>query len=159
MTTMTTPQLTEAELAERRAWFRAHWESGIPFAVLLGLQIEQWEPDQVTIRMPLRDDLVAHESIFHGGAIGTLIDTAGTGVVIAGQDFNHGSRIATVSMTVNYVGAAPGEAAVAVGRAVRRGRRLSFAEVDVRSSDSDRLLAHAVLTLSVSGERRGVTGG
>ncbi|BCB88605.1 PaaI family thioesterase [Phytohabitans suffuscus] len=155
---MTSP-LTEQELMSRRTWFREHWDRGIPFAVLLGLQIEQWEPERVTIRMPLREDLTAHEGIFHGGAVGTLIDTAGTGVVIAGHDFNHGSRIATVSMTVNYVGTAPGEDAVAVGRCVRRGRRLSFAQVEVTSASSNRLLAHAMLTLSVAGERQGIPTG
>jgi uncharacterized protein (TIGR00369 family) len=148
--------LTDDEIAARREWFRAHWESGIPFAVLLGLEVDVWSPQEVVIRMPLRADLCAHEGIFHGGAIGTLIDTAGTGVVIAGQDFNEGSRIATVSMTVNYVGAAAGEGARATARVVRRGRRLSFAEAEVTSLDSGKLLAHAMLTLSVSGERRGL---
>lgn len=142
--------------AAKKAWFKDHWERGIPMAVMLGLEITQWEPDQVTISMPLRDDLTAHEGIFHGGALATLIDTAGTGVVIAGHDFANGSRIATVSMTVNYVGSAPGEGAVATARMVRRGRRISFAEVDVTSATTGRALAHGVLTLSVAGERPGL---
>lgn len=150
-------QLTEDELEKRRRWFKDHWDHGIPFARLLGLEVTEWTPSQVTIRMPLRADLEAHDGIFHGGAVGTLIDTAGTGAVIAGHDFNHGSRIATVSMTVNYVGAAVGENAVAVARVVRRGRRISFAEVDVRAETTGKLLAHAVLTLSISGERPGLT--
>jgi uncharacterized protein (TIGR00369 family) len=148
--------LTDVQMDRRRQWFRDHWETGIPFAVTCGFQIEEWATESVTIRMPLDEKLTAHEGIFHGGALATLADTAATGVVMAGHDFNYGSRIATVSMTVQYLGSAPGEDAIAQARCVRRGRRTNFTEVLVSSATSGRLLTQAVLTLQVSGERQGI---
>lgn len=148
-------ELSADQVARRREWFREHWATGIPFAVLCGFLIDEWSPERVRILMPLRPDLSAHEGMFHGGAVATLIDTAGCGAVIAGHDFSGGGQISTVSMTVNYVGTARGEDAMATARCVRRGTRINFAEVDVTSVATERLLAKAVLTLSVSGRPAG----
>jgi uncharacterized protein (TIGR00369 family) len=150
--------LTLQALESRREWFREHWKSHIAFNQLLGVEILDWEPGLVRARVPFADRLSAHDGIFHGGVVATLIDTTGTGAVISGHDFNLGSRLTTVAMNVQYMSVARGEDLLAEGSCSRRGRTLSFARVSVTSS-SGKLLAEGMLTVSISGERTGLDRG
>jgi uncharacterized protein (TIGR00369 family) len=106
--------------------------------------------------LPFAEQLTAHEGIVHGGVIAALIDTIGTGAVIAGQDYENGTRSMTVSLTVNYLSAAPGQDLVASARVTKRGRLVSFAEVDVRGAQTSKLVAQGLVTALVSGDRPGV---
>lgn len=149
--------LTPEALEARQEWFREHWRSHIAFNQLIGIEILDWEPGLVRARVPFADRLSAHNGIFHGGVVATLIDTTGTGAVISGHDFNRGSRLTTVSMNVQYMSVAPGEDLIAEGICTRRGRALSFARVSVTSA-SGKLLAEGMLTVSIAGERTGAAG-
>ncbi|MEU1271854.1 PaaI family thioesterase [Streptomyces sp. NPDC005799] len=148
--------LTEQEQRERRVWFRARWERGVAFNRHCRIRVTRWDADAVEIVLPYAESLSAHEDVFHGGVISALIDTAGAGAVIAGHDFTHGSRLSTVSMSVQYLAPARGQEAVAHARCVRRGRRLHFADVDVLTDG--RLCARGQVVVSISGERPGVGG-
>jgi uncharacterized protein (TIGR00369 family) len=139
----------------KRAWFREHWQHSVLFNAHLGIDFVSWEPGAVTARMPFDARFTAHESIFHGGVVATLIDTTGSGAVISGHDFDLGSRLTTVSMTVNYLSVAPGEDLVAEGVCTRRGRSLNFARVEVRGAQG-KLVAEGLLTVNISGKRAGV---
>jgi uncharacterized protein (TIGR00369 family) len=146
-----------AERAQRRrAWFRNHWQNEVAFNQLCGLRITRWEPDGVEAVLPFADQLTAHEGILHGGVIAALIDTIGTGVVIAGHDYDTGSRTMTVSLTVNYLSTAPRQDLVAVARTTKRGRLVNFADVEVHGADTGKLVAHGVVTVVVQGDRPGV---
>jgi len=149
--------LTQEALEARQEWFREHWKSQIAFNQLIGIEILDWEPGLVRARVPFADRLSAHNGIFHGGVVATLIDTTGTGAVISGHDFNRGSRLTTVSMNVQYMSVAPGEDLIAEGICTRRGRALSFARVSVTSAGG-KLLAEGMLTVSIAGERTGAAG-
>jgi uncharacterized protein (TIGR00369 family) len=137
---------------ETREWFRKHWQDGIAFNRLCGFDVVDFTPDVVRIRATFRPGLSAHEKIFHGGVLATLIDTTGSGAVIAGHDYSLGTRLTTVSMTVNYLSVAPGEDIVAEGVCTRRGRSLNFAQVVV-TSESGKRLAERMLTVNIAGRR------
>ncbi len=147
--------LSNDEQRRRRAWFRAHWETGVQFNRSCGITVRRWDNDAVELALPFADRLSAHDGIFHGGVIAALIDTAATGAVMAGHDFNLGSRVSTVSMAVQYLSAAPNEDVVGLAHCTRRGRQTHFAEVVVQS-DSGKPLAQGLVTVIVSGERRGL---
>ena len=145
--------LTAEEMSARDAWFREHWSRHVPFNREIGLEIVDWEPGFVRGRLKYQDKLAAHDGVFHGGVLATALDSVGGGCVAAGHDYNNGSRFTTVSMTVQYMGVAPGEPEVVVeGTCTKRGRRLNFARSQVLTVDG-RILAEAVLTISASGER------
>jgi uncharacterized protein (TIGR00369 family) len=135
---------------ETREWFRRHWQDGIAFNRLCGFDVVDFTSDVVRIRATFRPGLSAHEKIFHGGVLATLIDTTGSGAVIAGHDYSLGTRLTTVSMTVNYLSVAPGEDIVAEGVCTRRGRSLNFAQVVVTSASGKRL-AEGMLTVNIAG--------
>lgn len=152
--TVAAKTLTDREQRERRDWFRARWERGVAFNRYCRLRVTRWDPDGVEIVLPYTETLSAHEGLFHGGVVSALIDTAGAGAVIAGHDFTKGSRLSTVSMSVQYLAPAEGREAVAYARCVRRGGRLHFADVEVLTDG--RICARGQLVVTISGERAGV---
>lgn len=150
--------LTDEQQEQRRAWFRRHWEEGVAFNRHCQITVQRWDADGVELALPYADRLSAHAGIFHGGVISALIDTAGTGAVMAGHDFNKGSRLSTLALAVQYLSAAPGEDVVAFARCTRRGSSVHYADVMVRSK-SGKDIAQGLVTAQVSGERRGVEPG
>jgi uncharacterized protein (TIGR00369 family) len=148
--------LTAEEQQRRRDWFRNNWTTGVAFNAHCGMTIRRWAPDGVTIHLPYAEHLSAHEGIFHGGVISALIDTTGSAAVIAGHDFDRGSRLTTISLSVNYFSVAPGEDVVAEARCTRRGGRVHFAEVAVRS-ESGKPLAQGLVSVSIAGHRPGLS--
>jgi len=108
---------------------------GTPYMQGLGIVVEQWDTEGVRVRLPFDERLTNDGAVYHGGAVASLIDSTGAAAVWAGHDFDRGVRAATISMTVNYVGASPGADMVAEARCVKRGRDLSFSEIAVRDPD------------------------
>jgi uncharacterized protein (TIGR00369 family) len=147
--------LTDEEQQFRRDWFRRHWEQGVAFNKHVEISIRRWEPDGVEFFLPYADHLSAHNGIFHGGVVAALLDTCSTGAVIAGHDFNRGSRLTTITMSVQYLSVAPGEDLVALGRCTRRGSSVHFAEAVATGATSGKELARAQVSVSISGERPG----
>jgi uncharacterized protein (TIGR00369 family) len=150
------PSPLSAEQQERRReFFRKHWTEGVAFNVTMGVSVLRWEPEVVELEIPYSDAMSAHEGIFHGGVLSALIDTAGAGAVLAGHDFNLGSRLSTISLSVNYLSAASGSKVIASAHCTRRGRTTHYASIDVRS-DHGKLVAQGMGAYLVAGERRGL---
>ena len=144
--------LSPEEVEARTTWFENHWRKHVPFNNLVGLDITDWEPGFVRARLPFQEQLSAHDGIFHGGVLATAIDTIGMGAVVAGHDFNLGSRFTTVSITIQYMAVAPYEDVLIEGRCSKRGRRLNFTRATVLT-EAGKVLAEGMLTVSASGER------
>ena len=149
------PALADDDQVALQSWFRFHFQERVRFNKACGIQITRWEGDDATFELALRDDLMAHPGVFHGGVVSALIDTAGTGAVMAGHDFNRGSRITTMSLSVNYLSVAPGEGLVAEAHCTRRGRSNHYAEVHVYSSDTRKLLAQGLVTCNTANAHEG----
>src|SRR5436190_1784365 len=99
--------LTRDEQDARRDFFRRHWTEGVAFNQHIGIIVRRWDPDGVELCLPYASRLSAHEGIFHGGVIAALIDTSGAGAVMAGHNFDKGSRLTTVALAVQYLAVAP----------------------------------------------------
>jgi uncharacterized protein (TIGR00369 family) len=139
--------LTDEEQRERRAAMREIMLS-TKYIEHLGIVAERWAEDGVRLRLPFAEHLTNDGVVFHGGAVSSLVDTAGAAAVWAGHDFDQGVRAATVSMTVNYTGAGRGTDLLADAVCVRRGRDLSFSEIRVVDPD-DRLVATGTLVYRI----------
>jgi uncharacterized protein (TIGR00369 family) len=122
-----------------------------PFFTLLGLEIEDMRPDFCRMRLPFRPALRTAGEVVHGGAIASLIDSAGV-VAVWSNVPPEITRGATASMTVNYLAAAEGTDLAAEARVVRRGRSVVFVEVDV-SPPGGELVARGTLVYKLSGGR------
>jgi uncharacterized protein (TIGR00369 family) len=148
--------LTDGDQQRRREWFRSHWQTGVAFNLATGITVSRWDPDGVELLLPYRDDLTAHDGIFHGGVIAALVDTAGCGAVAAGHNFDHGSRISTTMLSLQYLAAVPRESVVAHAACTKRGRHTQYAEVAVRTV-SGVAVAHGLVTVNTGGERPGLS--
>ena len=121
--------LTEDEQREWRARMRDVMTRST-FIASLGIEAERWSEDGIRLRMPFAENVTNDGKEYHGGAVASLIDTAGASAVWAGHDFDKGLRASTVSLTVNYVGRGEGDL-LAHARCVKRGRDLAFSEIRV----------------------------
>ena len=117
-----------------------------PFSELLGLQPEEVTTDYGRMRLPFKADLQQARGLVHGGAIASLIDSAGVLAIKATVPDAIGG--ATVSMTVNYLAPAQQIDLIAEARIIRRGRSLVFLDVDVLAPDGERV-AKGQLTYKV----------
>ena len=141
---------------ERREWFREHWAHGIPFNKHCGIEVRRWDDEAVELLLPYTEDLSAHDGIFHGGVVSALLDTTASGAVMAGHDFTKGSRLTTISLSVQYLSVAPGEDLLATGQCTRRGRSVNFAQAQACGAASGKVVATGQVAVSISGERPGV---
>ena len=126
--------LTPEEQTKRREAMRGIMVK-TPYIASLGIVVERWAPEGVTLRMPFDPELTNDGAVYHGGAVASLMDTTGAAAVWAGHDFDKGARAATVSMTINYLGAAIHADLLADATCIKRGRELSFSEIRVHDPD------------------------
>ncbi|HVM52570.1 MAG TPA: PaaI family thioesterase [Acidimicrobiales bacterium] len=120
-----------------------------PFIGRMGMTFEVYEPDHVRMRLPFREDLTNDGVVYHGGVVAALIDTTGAAAAWSNHDFDRGSKASTVSMTVNYVGAARQSDLLCTARTVRRARELIFLEIEATDADG-RVVASAVQTYRIT---------
>jgi uncharacterized protein (TIGR00369 family) len=111
-----------------------------PLVRHLGLRLESIGDDEATLVLPFRPELATMDDVVHGGAIASLIDTAGMASCWAADEEPESLAGSTVTMNVNYVAAARGKDLAAHAVVVRRGRSLVFSEVKVTEPDG-RLVA------------------
>lgn len=108
----------------------------------LGIRMTEWSRDFARVEAEFTDLLKNRQGLLHGGIHALLLDTAmgyaGCYTGIAGQQQN----ALTLSMTVNFVGQLRGKRLIATGRRTGGGRKVYFAEAEVRD-DTGGLLANA----------------
>ena len=121
-----------------------------PYMSWLGIVFARYEPDDVTIRLPYREDLTNDGTYYHGGVIAAAMDTTGAAAAWSNHDFEKGTRASTISMTINYVGAAKRSDLICHARTVRRARELTFTEITATDADGN-VVAHAVQTYRLGG--------
>jgi uncharacterized protein (TIGR00369 family) len=102
-----------------------------PLVGHLGIKLVDIELDRARLRLPFRPELATIGDVVHGGAIAALLDTASMAAAWSDDTVPESLAGATVSMNVDFVGAARGVDLLATATAVRRGRSLCFCEVTV----------------------------
>lgn len=139
--------LTEQEQRDRREAVRALMFT-TPYIQTLGIEPEAWSEDGVRLRLRFDEKLSNDGRVYHGGVIASLMDTAGAAAVWAGHDFDKGAKASTVSMSINYLGAAYRNDLVAEARCVKRGKELAFSEISIRDADG-KPVASGILTYRI----------
>jgi uncharacterized protein (TIGR00369 family) len=139
--------LTEEQQHQRRQAVRDLMTT-TPFLAGLGIVFERYEPDDVTIRLPFREELTNDGTYFHGGVIASVMDTTGAAAAWSNHDFDKGMRASTVAMSIQYVGAAKRCDLLCHARTVRRRKELTFTEITATDADGT-VVAHAVQTYRI----------
>jgi uncharacterized protein (TIGR00369 family) len=132
----------ERELAERMARSAFHaW---------MGMELVRAAPGEVEIALAATDHHLNLQGSLHGGVTATLADTA-TGLAVRTM-VPAGRRHVTIQLDVHYLSPGRPGRVTALGRTVRVGTQLAYAEADI-TDERGRLLARATSTVAVMAER------
>lgn len=115
----------------------------VPFAKLLGIEVDSVEPGHAVLSMQLRHEHMRNNAIAHGGVIATLIDSAMAIAIMALLDENE--RTVTVDLTIHYLRPVPEGSAKASARVVRAGRRVVTVSAELFDGEG-KLAATAIST-------------
>ena len=129
---------------------KAQWRSSPPFYEHLGLQLDFLGDGKSAIRLPFQKHFGNSRGEVHGGAVASLADAAMSQAVRSTVQI--GARVATISMTVNYLAPAHGELSC-TGAVVKVGRSLVFAEAEVAGADG-KPVCRATATYRVSSKNQ-----
>jgi len=121
-----------------------------PFYRWSGMTIADAQDGSVTLALELADHHLNIQGLAHGGVIATLADAA-MGLSLRSA-LEPGRRHVSVEIGVHYLRPVTRGRVRAIGRAVRIGREIAYAQADVLDGN-DRLLARADGTYSVTRER------
>jgi acyl-CoA thioesterase len=114
--------MTGASLtAERLARIERAIEA-VPYARLLGIQLEKVAPGEATLTLAIRPELTQNHGVVHGGAIASLLDTATAFAILTLLEPDE--RVTTVDLTISYLRPAVEGTLQATARVLRQGRRL-----------------------------------
>jgi uncharacterized protein (TIGR00369 family) len=111
-----------------------------PLVKHLGMRLEAIEDGRAELILPFTPELATMDDIVHGGAIASLIDTAGMAATWSDDAEPDSMAGSTVSLNVNYVAAARGKDLTATAVVAKRGRNMVFSDVRVTEPDG-RLVA------------------
>ncbi len=139
--------MSDFDPAERRELLCELFNERAPIARLFGMRLH-YEGEQAVFAMPYNPDLDHALGLTHGGAVATLLDNAGW--FTAAPYFDR--WIATVELTVRLLEPVGGQALQARGTIVRRGKRLTVAEMEVRG-EQGQLVATGGGTFTVTSAR------
>ena len=139
--------MTDEEQQRRRAMVAEHMPR-TPFISLLGLQVEKFEPDDVAMRLPFREELTNEGVYYHGGVIASAMDTCGALAAWSNHDFAKGMRASTVGLSIQYVGACKRSDLLCRATTTRRGKELTFVDI-VGEDEAGNPVAHAILTYRI----------
>ena len=115
----------------------------VPFARLLGIEVDSVEPGHAVLSMKLRHEHMRNNAIAHGGVIATLIDSAMAIAIMALLEENE--HTVTVDLTIHYLRPVPEGSAKASARVVRAGRRVVTVSAELFDGEG-KLAATAIST-------------
>ncbi len=115
----------------------------VPFAKLLGIELEEVAPGTATLGFSMRKDLKQNNGVAHGGAIASLIDTAAAFAVISLLPPDE--KATTADLTISYLRPLTNGRAHSTARVLRAGRRLIVVSAEL-VDDAGVLIATALTT-------------
>lgn len=115
----------------------------VPFAKLLGIELEEVAPGTATLGFNIRKDLKQNNGVVHGGAIASLIDTAAAFAVISLLPPDE--KATTADLTISYLRPLTNGRAHSTARVLRAGRRLIVVSAEL-IDDAGILIATALTT-------------
>lgn len=134
----------------------------IPFNRMLGLKLEHFESDHVTMHFEMKNELIGNflHGILHGGVISSVLDMAGGMVVMGASIYKNKDRTreevikilgksSTIDLQISYVNPGKGTHFIAKAWITKQGNKISFTRMELFNQDQT-LIATASGTYLVS---------
>ena len=129
------------------------YENKLPFNKVLGLRIDQLEPDNVRVVFDMKPELVGNyvHGVLHGGVVSSVLDATGGIVASIGvveklqarppDEIARGiSKVGTIDLRVDYLRPGLGQSFHAAGTVMRSGRKVTVVRMELHN-DTDTLIA------------------
>jgi acyl-CoA thioesterase len=135
--------MTEGSLPAERLERIERAIEAVPYAQLLGIELEKVVLGEATLTLAFRRELSQNHGVVHGGAIASLIDTATAFAILTLLEPEE--RVTTVDLTISYLRPGFEGQMRATARVLRQGRRLLATSAEV-TDERGTLLATALST-------------
>ena len=108
------------------------WVEHSPFCQVLDIRVTRVDPGDVELVLPWSHHKTTYSDMVHGGALAAFGDIAATVAAwSAAADLPEKLRGVTVSLNVDFLSPAHGVDVIARGTVRKRGRSLSFCDVEM----------------------------
>lgn len=123
----------------------------------IGATLTRVKPGEVTIELPMRQDLTQQHGFVHAGIVTMIVDTACGYAALTLMP--PAAAVLTVEYKVNFLAPASGEKLTARGWVIKPGKTLTVCqgEVHARNGGEDRLAATMLATM-IARENTGLVG-
>jgi 1,4-dihydroxy-2-naphthoyl-CoA hydrolase len=118
----------------------------MPFAVGIGVEIDEATPDAVTGRLPWAPERCTAGGVLHGGALVTLADSLGA--LCAFLNLPEGATTSTIESKTNFFRGVREGAVHATARVLHAGRSTIVVQTELRD-DGGRLVGQVTQTQAV----------
>ncbi len=119
----------------------------IPFADVLGIDVDSATKDEVRARMSHRPELCTTANVMHGGAIMAFADTIGA--VCASLNLPEGAMTTTIESKTNFFRAVTAGEVVGITTPLHVGRRTIVVQTKVERADDGKAVALVTQTQAV----------
>ncbi|HWP13311.1 MAG TPA: PaaI family thioesterase [Ramlibacter sp.] len=118
-----------------------------PWVQQLALQVETFDADSVTLRLPQNGELSRVGGMLCGQAMMAAADTAMVLALI--NQFGEFKPCTTVQMNTTFLKPLSGQDALVQARIVRVGKSLAFGEIDIRGANDGKSVSRASVTYAL----------
>ena len=118
-----------------------------PWVQALGLQVEGFDADSVTLRLPQNAELSRVGGMLCGQAMMAAADTAMVLALI--NQFGEFRPCTTVQMNTSFLKPLSDQDALVQARVLRAGKSLAFGEIDIRGADDGKSVCRASTTYAL----------
>jgi len=118
-----------------------------PFFTLMGIEIDEFKDGQARLTMEVRPDMLNGAGWLQGGVYAALADEA---IALALYTLlADNEEIATIDEHTSFIKGVNAGTITATGRIIRKGRRVAFADGEVRSAADGALLSRTSASFAV----------
>jgi uncharacterized protein (TIGR00369 family) len=118
-----------------------------PWVQELGLAVESFDGDSVTLRLPQSERLSRVGGMLCGQAMMAAADTAMVLALI--NQFGEFRPCTTVQMNTSFLKPLSNQDALVQARVLRAGKSLAFGEIDLRGADDGKSVCRATVTYAL----------
>jgi uncharacterized protein (TIGR00369 family) len=118
-----------------------------PWVQALGLRVEAFDADSVTLRLPQNAQLSRVGGMLCGQAMMAAADTAMVLALI--NQLGQFRPCTTVQMNTSFLKPLSNQDALVQARVVRAGKSLAFGEIDIRGADDGKSASRATVTYAL----------
>lgn len=118
-----------------------------PWVQALGLRVETFDAQSVTLRLPQNGQLSRVGGMLCGQAMMAAADTAMVLALI--NQFGAFRPCTTVQMNTSFLKPLSGQDALVQARVIRSGKSLAFGEIDIRGAEDGKSACRATVTYAL----------